>query len=162
MDKIRNNKWMRFYFDPRGRATRYDFNIYYAVVAFVLSVLAFGIDYMLSGGDVMKLAQNPVTVSKIFNYILIVPTLVVCARRLQDLNFSGFWQLAVYAIAAWFIIAIIQKMKDPQVLMDQQRIAETMGLGFVSMAVLLVFFLVLGCVRGTKGANKYGADPLGK
>lgn len=160
MDKLLKNKWVRFYFDPRGRATRYDFNIFYALVAFVGSVIAFGVDYVMYNGDIMAATRSATSVSQIWNYILVVPTFILVARRLHDLNLSGFWQIAAYGVPIGIVVQALTALDDPNILSDAKALQMMIFQCLGAVILILIFFLVLGCKRGTRGANKYGADPL--
>ena len=64
--------------------------------------------------------------------ILTISQISLSIRRLHDLNYSGWWLLAIYVIS---MIPIIQ------------------FLGLIAMILLF-------CIKGTTGTNKYGEDPL--
>ena len=98
--------------------------------------------------------------SDFWNLLIIWPTLAVTSRRLHDMNLSGWWQAGVYFAGA-AIIGVIVLTMGAAFFMDPMTAGVT-GI-FVLMAILiayLIFFIMLSVVRGTKGPNKYGPDPL--
>jgi uncharacterized membrane protein YhaH (DUF805 family) len=95
---------------------------------------------------VNAVATRPAGVSEIVIILLMVP-------RLHDIGKSGWWaaamilgEVGVVGLAAWAAIAL----KNDEIL----PIAS--GL-FVLVA--LVLLLLLGCIRGQPGSNKWGAPP---
>ena len=64
-----------------------------------------------------------------FNIIMFFPTISLSARRLHDLNLSGWVQLIVYL--SYFI-------------------------PLLNLIVSFVFLIVMCCVKGTEGSNDYG------
>ena len=64
---------------------------------------------------------------------LIIPSLAVTIRRLHDRDMSGWWYLGIIVLGAIPVI------------------------GFV----FTIGFLVLMCLKGTAGPNRFGRDPLG-
>ena len=117
-----------------GRASRSEywwFTLFVILVAIVLSIPAIATMDFQTG--------QPSTVSMIFFGLLglfylavLVPGIAVAVRRLHDRNMSGWWYLGF--IAASFIPVV----------------------GFVASIAMLVIF----CLKGTEGDNKFGTDPL--
>lgn len=144
-----DRNWVQFYTSFKGRATRKDFNIYYAVPALMVTILAAVLDYILAGGDIM-LAVQQTTFSDVFNLLLIWPTCAVAARRLHDMNFSGWWQLAPIVLFILMMPAsYIPLLASASLIM----IAAALVFGFI-------FLIILSIKRGTVGPNKFGPDPL--
>lgn len=144
-----------FYTSFKGRATRADFNLRYALVMLIGRMIAAAIDYMMVGGDIMALANGGFA-STLFNLLIIVPTFALVARRLQDMNLSGWWQLSAHGMVA---VAVAVPFILYGLMLD--GIGMTMALSVVGVITLyLVFWVALSCVRGTRGPNKFGDDPL--
>ena len=69
---------------------------------------------------------------------LIWPLTAIYVKRLHDLNLSGWWTLAVPAIAVAF-----------------QMVGFKPGSVYFTITILLI-----GFIPGTSGENKFGSDPL--
>ncbi len=69
---------------------------------------------------------------------LVVPTLAVTARRLHDMNASGWWQILPGAFGVG--------ITDP-------------GLDETISVIAFLFLLSLTVIPGKKGKNHYGPDP---
>ena len=88
--------------------------------------------------------------------LLAVPTLAVTVRRLHDRNLSGWWIFSPMIVVFFFgLLAGISGMATPDRSPPQDA-------AFVAVGVLanLAFLVNLAFVRGTKGANRFGPDPL--
>jgi uncharacterized membrane protein YhaH (DUF805 family) len=72
---------------------------------------------------------------------------VVSVKRLHDRDRSGWWLLLFFLLAF--------------VLSGLERAAGNSGLTFGQLAFLIWQIVGLGCLRGTRGTNRYGPDPLG-
>ncbi|WP_439327593.1 DUF805 domain-containing protein [Lonepinella sp. BR2357] len=75
----------------------------------------------------------------IWTLATIIPSLSLQVRRLHDMNLSGWWLILVYVV--FFFIAM----------------AEQVFLQFSILSVIawIIFF----SINGTKGENRFGADP---
>ena len=126
------------YFSFKGRLARWDFWLYYALPATVV-VLVMN-DLLPQGPAQIWLEAAAV--------LLILPG--IC-ERLHDLN-HPLWPFAV--IAACFAGAWA---------LDTTGVSGDLGaLIFLFTAlVLAVYGLVILFIRGTKGPNRFGEDPLG-
>lgn len=87
---------------------------------------------MLDGRQAGGLAMVFIGIYVIFYLAILIPSIAVSVRRLHDRNLSGWWYLGM--ILASFIPFI----------------------GFIAS----IAFLVVMCLKGTDGENKYGPDPL--
>lgn len=137
--------WMllpfRRYFDFSGRSRRKE---YWMFVLLLLIVYALAGGLMFSGGlatlmagGASGLAFSPAFwigagVAGIFVLFAIIPSVAVTVRRLHDRNLSGWWYLGIIVLSAL-----------PKI-------------GFVGNIALLV----LMCLPGDRGANRFGPDPL--
>ena len=92
-----HNDLISFYFSFKGRASRYDFNVRYALVALIGAIIAMILDFYIANHGVLSMEmQSPF--SNFWNFMIIVPTLAMICRRLHDMNYSGWWQLAAHAV----------------------------------------------------------------
>ena len=95
--------------------------------------------------------------SGIFWLIILVPWLAVTIRRLHDINRSGWWLMTIVVCFAIFTAIAIQSSiggSDPEA---DNPVLFYGSLILIGLAVLgMMVFMIL---PGTKGANRYGADP---
>lgn len=145
-----------FYTSFKGRATRYDFNVLYALVLFAGSIVATIIDLAMAGWD-YNLATYQAYATFGWNILIILPTLAVTARRLHDVNLSGWWQVLLY-IPAFFAVIYFEMNEDN---FDQGLFSPTELYGLLAVLVFYLAMLIFfSTKRGTNGTNKYGHDPL--
>ena len=79
--------------------------ILYATVEGFPTVLTYGIEFR---DKEWQSVQNPIgPLTLIFNAIILFPYISVTSRRLQDRNFSGWWQLSYFTIIGVFVIFIL-------------------------------------------------------
>ncbi len=152
--------WMllpfRRYFEFSGRSRRREFWMFMLLNFIVACVLAGPTYYkMLQGvaasaaaaetGEVMnadfaaELMASTVTLSMLGLYglyalIAFIPSIAVTIRRLHDRNMSGWWYLGFILLS---LIPVV---------------------GFVASIVLVVIL----CLDGTPGPNRFGPDPKGR
>ena len=91
--------WKNFH----GRACRSEF--WY----FVLAILLLGIIVSLleiATGLVDLESGDPGILSIIFQLVLLVPSISLTSRRLQDRGHSGWWQLSYLTIIGIFVVSV--------------------------------------------------------
>jgi uncharacterized membrane protein YhaH (DUF805 family) len=101
--------------------------------------------------------------------ILLLPNIAVGVRRLHDLNRSGWW-LGASIIMGLFLALLLVPVAIRMGENHANGYAMTEGITpavFVAMGVLGLVEAVYGlmlfvwfCMGGTRGANRFGADPL--
>ncbi len=145
------------YFRLRGRAPRSEFWWFWLFCILVSIVVALLeellIDPAPAGSDTLGWFMHRADAGSgwlgiVVNFLLIVPTITVWVRRMHDLNRTGWWILlplplvlvAAFggALGAYWLLAIC-------------------GLGALVLCIVLLVWLFL---RGTRGPNHYGEDPL--
>ena len=92
------------YVNFEGRATRYEFWWFY-VISLCLSVLA------TIGDQICGIA----ICSGLLSLALLLPQLSLCARRLHDINRSGWWQLLLFIpLIGWIVLIVwfVQKSDE--------------------------------------------------
>ena len=103
----------------------------------------------------------------LFWLALIVPTIALQVRRIHDLDRSGWWIGGYYLLYVLYMVmslgtvfAAAAGSTDPSGVGIGGMIGSMIvGLAFLIYSIaLLVFF----CTQGTKGPNRYGADPYGE
>src|SRR5262249_3514174 len=82
---------------------------------------------------------------------MIVSGFAIGIKRLHDRDQSGWWILLFY-----FAPAVASGIGQNS---DSGAVAAVLGL--VSLGISIWAFVVLGCLRGTRGPNQYRPDPPG-
>ena len=86
--------------------------ILYATVEGFPTVLTYGIEFR---DKEWQSVQNPIgPLTLIFNAIILFPYISVTSRRLQDRNFSGWWQLSYFTIIGVFVIFVLLMMPSKE------------------------------------------------
>jgi len=80
---------------------------------------------------------------------VLVSGLGIVIRRLHDRDKSGWWALVFYGVPLL--------LSGIGAALGQPASAVT---GLVSLGLYIWAFVELGCLRGTEGDNRFGADPL--
>ena len=137
-----------------------------AVFWVVVDMVVFGILAVMLANHILSLGAEP-TGGEILRAILsfglgliliclivLVPIIVsgfaIGIKRLHDRDQSGWWILLFYFGPA--VASAIAQNSDSG--------AVALLLGLVSLGISIWAFVVLGCLRGTRGPNRYGPDPL--
>ena len=123
----------------KGRASRSEF-WWFCLFTFILNIIVALLGSILPAlGSIVSVVQA---------LWLLLPTVGVTTRRLHDRNFSGWWQILPLAAV---LPAIAGAVLDAEGLL----ILAGCAAGLASLALLVVYAL-----KGTAGANRFGADPL--
>ncbi len=152
---------LRQYVGFAGRAPRSEYWFWVLFCGVVSAVL-----HGLEGGAAQG---SPGPIGTAFSLATFLPGLAVAVRRLHDTERSGWWLLlpsvvmVVLAVAVGRVVAEV--MAQGGVVTEAVVAAmgpRLMALLFAAAAWLVVvgLFLVWFCARGTRGANRFGADPL--
>ena len=84
---------------------------------------------------------------------LAYPTLTYTAKRLHDVNQSGWWGLAVVVPSLGLLILNIFGL-------IQSNSVASSAVEYTFIVLSLAFIVILGCIPGTPGYNAYGANPI--
>lgn len=153
-------EWMlmpiRRYADFKGRSRRKEF-WFFQLLNFAVSVVLLGPLYyamissmMATGGMVepasyeasaagaMQWADHPIAVGlaalgALWALFVFIPGIAVTVRRLHDRDMSGWWYLGMILASIIPLVGLIAG----------------------------IAFLVIMCLEGTRGANRFGDDPKG-
>jgi uncharacterized membrane protein YhaH (DUF805 family) len=125
------------YADFQGRSRRSEywwvtlFNIIVAIVAGILAVLLGGVNF--ETGEIGPAGYVIFGLLGLYALAIIIPSIALFVRRLHDINQTG-----------WIYLGLIL-------------------LGVVPLINLLASIaqIVIACIPGTVGENKYGPDPKG-
>ena len=117
-----------------GRASRSEywyFTLFVTVIAIVLGgLLMLGVNFQT--GQMSVLGYILAGILAIFYLAIIIPSIALAVRRFHDRDMSGWWFLGFIALS--FIPFV----------------------GFIAGIAQLVIF----CLKGTDGDNRFGPDPL--
>jgi uncharacterized membrane protein YhaH (DUF805 family) len=146
--------WRDFLFSFRGRFNRAKY--WQFVLVYVLAVVAVA-------AIAIALAPIGVVASGLFialaALILIIPMLVatfaVGAKRLHDRNKSGWWMVVFFIVPG--VLSMVAEGTTPT---PDDLSAFGVVLTIVAFGISIWGFVELGILRGTRGSNKYGPDPL--
>ena len=151
---------LRRYAEFSGRSRRKEYWLYFlGVILFYMlmtaAVFLFVGSELLLSGDENALASAVAGAVPIVLLLgvawlgLLIPTLAVGARRLHDINRSGWWLLIGYGPWLFSIFATM---------------AGAPGVGAIANLLSFIGFIVLlvmACFDGTRGPNRFGDDPKG-
>ncbi|QGN55441.1 DUF805 domain-containing protein [Novosphingobium sp. Gsoil 351] len=140
-------EWMlmplRRYAEFTGRSRRMEFWMF-ALLMVIVELVCFAL--MLGGGFSLASIEDPTATPAmpgpvfwlgagmlgIFALAIIVPAIAVTVRRLHDRDMSGWWYLGFVVLS---MVPVV---------------------GFIAS----IAFLVIMCLPGTPGPNRFGPDPL--
>ena len=147
-------QYLKFYFSFKGRLNRKLFflcilEIFGLVAFFCLPVLA-GVYFNVNGMLLIVPGVIMFVVCSILNTIIIYIPMV---KRLHDLNLSGWWLLFVLLLSfpATLVGGEIRFLSS----LDLEMMLAVIGVIVNSFFLIILFFM-----KGTKGDNKYGLDPI--
>ena len=86
-----------------GRACRSEYWYFYLSVILIALILGFVEGYIGIFNE--EMGYGPLTA--LFQIIIIIPSISVISRRLQDRGISGWWQLSYFTIIGIFVIIIL-------------------------------------------------------
>lgn len=108
---------------------------------------------------------GPVVLS-FLSLILVALYSKLIAHRLQDLGLSPWWTLLLAPLLIVVPVLMLKESNDIYLRIEQSYKAQQAIKGYVafmffgSFALFFGGLIGLGSIRGTKGPNKYGSDPL--
>ncbi|WP_343519051.1 DUF805 domain-containing protein [Sphingomonas sp.] len=132
----------RRYFDFTGRSIRTEF---WTFLPLWLAVL-----WSLRTVDSQLLLMDNGPLRGVFIFVTLVPALAVTVRRLHDANRTGWWVLLPFTAIFLALIAIPLGAETHDVM--SLAIGVSVFLGPLALLVLLAW-------KGTRGPNRFGADP---
>lgn len=122
------------YANFQGRAARSEywfFALFVFIVAAILTALLFATgDFNTQ--QVSGLGYVVIAILAVFYLGILIPSIAVAVRRLHDRNMSGWWYLGFIVLSAIPFVGVV-----------------------ASIAMLVIF-----CLKGTDGDNRFGPDPL--
>ena len=142
---------LRLFFSFRGRAGRGGFWL----VSLAWLALGFVLDYVwtVTGVKEVQIGENHFVDAAFVLPLLtmLVSCVAIGVKRLHDRNKSAWWALLFYVGPP--AIQILASLND----LDA---AIMVWLMVLSGALSIWALVELGCLSGTRGANRFGPDPL--
>jgi uncharacterized membrane protein YhaH (DUF805 family) len=149
----------RNYFTFSGRATRAE--AWWWVLFIVLAGIVLAVVDTLTG--TMGMFGDSGLLGQLFELAVLIPSFALGARRLHDINRTGWWLLffwsfiLISAIGGGILLVSL-------FLLDNFLILTVLGfalvIGFVILWVIGIIVLIVWAIkRGDEGPNKYGPDP---
>jgi uncharacterized membrane protein YhaH (DUF805 family) len=169
-------EWMlmplKRYADFSGRSRRMEYWMWVVFqfligIAFVILMVALGGAAMMRGDMAGLMAMGGVLIILYLLYLLVsliflVPNLAVTIRRLHDTDRSGWWILLFwgpYLLMVANSMMMGAKMASGGDPTASGPVAMVLMLALLVGALVLLVFMFL---EGTRGPNRYGADPKGQ
>jgi len=123
------------YTDFSGRSSRAEYwwvQLFLIIAVVILIIPAFGVITATSeGGTASGLAIIGIIPLILFGLAVIIPSIALFVRRLHDINQTGWIYLGLVILGLIPVVSILSSIAS----------------------------IVIACIPGTKGNNKYGTDP---
>lgn len=133
------------YADFKGRATRSEF-WWFQLFLIGLEILATSADYLILG---YTWDDGITPLATVVDFLTVLPLAAVTARRLHDINRSGWWQLPIYMVYVFYLGVFISGFMDSVVV----SIAITIS-GLYSLIMIFAW------VRDSQPhTNRFGPNP---
>ena len=141
--------WQMFFFSTSGRFNRARYILAMLVYIGVTFVAVLAGLFLLTGMSPNAFAIVYVVGGLIFGAIFF-SSMAVAIKRLHDRNKSGWWAVLFLVLPA-LLNSASTGLVDPSTGHTMQIVAGVLTIwGFVELV----------CLRGTRGANPFGEDPL--
>ena len=157
---------LKRYADFSGRSRRMEFWMWQlfkfgVVMAFYVILFAVAGSAIFSGDPTALAATGGIVlilslVLMLFMLAIIVPDIAVAVRRLHDTERSGWWILAPLVPYLLMILLGTMVVADPSMAGTVGILVMVCMLAALALGITLLVFYFL---EGTRGPNKYGADP---
>ena len=147
------------YFKFSGRATRAE--CWWWVLFTVLADIVLAVVDTLTG--TMGMFGDSGLLGQMFELAVLIPSFALGARRLHDINRTGwwllfFWSFIIISAIGGGILLVSLVLLDNFLILTVLGFALVIGLVILWVIGMLVLF-VWAIKRGDEGPNKYGPDP---
>jgi len=142
--------WSRYLFSSRGRLTRAKY--WFAAIVFLLVMAAAVMLALMAPTALPSWSLLPAGLELVIGLAFLAvcySSIVIAIKRLHDRNKSGWWVLIFFGLPS-----VLPQLADPA------RPAVTLVLNGASFVLSLWALVELGFLRGTRGPNRFGPDPL--
>jgi uncharacterized membrane protein YhaH (DUF805 family) len=156
--------WNKF----KGAASRREywfFVLFTVLLGIVLSTIESIIWPPVETADLIESINQPTPISSVMALILLIPTLSITSRRLQDAGWSGKWlflylaPLVPLALGVFGVVNYLETTVDPEV--EALAVSVAYFVPTLLMAFAIQVFLLVLCLLPTKpkeAGNKYSPE----
>jgi uncharacterized membrane protein YhaH (DUF805 family) len=156
--------WNKF----KGAASRREywfFVLFTVLLGIVLSTVESVIWPPVETTDLIESINQPTPISSVMALILLIPTLSITSRRLQDAGWSGKWlflylaPLVPLALGVFGVVNYLETTVDPEV--EALAVSVAYFVPTLLMAFAIQVFLLVLCLLPTKpkeAGNKYAPE----
>lgn len=137
-ESVKRNLGREYLFSFRGRASRSEYWWFMLFIGLVNMLV-----YFICENLPPKIGMN---LSLIVSLLLVSPNIGVTVRRLHDRNLRGWWLLAPLTPLLFWVLS------------GGYSAPPDMLLSVLSLAVALCYLVIL-CLPGTPGPNRFGPAP---
>ncbi|WP_414043888.1 DUF805 domain-containing protein [Macrococcus sp. EM39E] len=146
-----------FKFSGRSRRSEYWLSLLGHVIIFAFVYLLFWLAYFLTGKH-FDVNKTYYIVVEAFTWIAFIPGMAIGSRRLQDINISGIYCIIVSLIS--IPLSLLEYFYSESFLSSIETLIGKFYF-FVNPIFLIasMVLFIMSLKEGTRGPNKYGADP---
>ncbi|WKL56145.1 DUF805 domain-containing protein [Asticcacaulis sp. ZE23SCel15] len=154
---------LKFLFSTQGRVTRLPFILFVVGLRLVTEIAHYFARNQDPSTSIIQYS-NVFAIIGVVGLIALWPVFAITVKRLHDMNLPAVLALGHFIpfplgfLSSQFILAQIQS-PDSNSALFLSATQITMQIVYFYILALL---LVLSLVKGTKGQNRYGSDPLSK
>lgn len=162
-------EWMllplKRYAEFSGRSRRKEywmFVLFTIIVGLVLGVIDTALGLTFGGSETSStFGSGNGVLGGIFSLATFVPSLAVGVRRLHDTDRTGWWLLLPVLIGFAAVFLALFMIDGISGSAGFAGLGIGMGLAIVAAVIGGFVLLVFLCLDGTRGPNRFGADPKG-
>jgi uncharacterized membrane protein YhaH (DUF805 family) len=150
----------RTFFSFRGRLNRARYWLALFIITVAEAILGFAQSASSLSSTASLVIDLLVAVGEVAAF---VASLAIMVKRLHDRSKSAWWLLALYLVPALLagLAVYLSFIANSSVGGEADYAALLFRLCLLGVfAIMVWFFVELGCLRGTVGTNRYGSDPL--
>ncbi|WP_414049276.1 DUF805 domain-containing protein [Macrococcus animalis] len=147
-----------FKFSGRSRRREYWLSGLGHLIIFLLLALFAILLELITGGSMKIMKIYGFLTGEVFYWISFIPGMALGYRRLQDININGIYSIIFTVIFIPFLI-MEYFIPDEKLFSFDNTLTTIHTVGMLLAVVAGLVFFILACITGTRGPNKYGADP---
>jgi uncharacterized membrane protein YhaH (DUF805 family) len=158
-------KWLFFSFDGRANRAKWWLTV---LIFVILSVIIWLVILPIFGYTIWNVQADATAnlLSIVITLIFAYPATAVMVKRLHDRNRPAWLAAVLWAPTVLTLLGQLTGITfTAQDVGGQTVMVPTMLGWIINLATLVIgiwALIELGCLRGTRGPNQYGPDPLGR
>jgi uncharacterized membrane protein YhaH (DUF805 family) len=155
-----NPTFWQLWFSPRGRISRSQYWLKYFLPACAIGAIGVAFDKFVVAGAGTELGKLLSVTNSLFYSAVALGGYCALIKRIHDRNKSGWLTLLPYASLLIFLAALLAMFFFAPNFAASLKRAVVVIFGIAFLGISIWFFVEFGCMRGTIGDNRYGADPI--